>query len=251
MVLFFTILFLVLGFKFNELNRRYIVYLNYIYFAVMLLIVLYETVRVLFIRKRLIKESWVPIVTKQGDVVGSELYLDRFFSKRKYMHPVIRMHIIDNGKILLQKYEGNDSTRFHMWDTAINNHVLVGESIQQALVRVSKLMYDVEFSKVVFLSNYSYENSMEFEYVFLFVTCNQPEINTSKENNFTTKWWTPKQIKEEFESGIFTEEFKHEYKLLERGGLITSVHCVCDCELKEIFRKQNVTPSEMPTLLPQ
>ncbi|VBB44618.1 conserved membrane hypothetical protein [uncultured Paludibacter sp.] len=233
----FTILFLILQYKYHDINHHYIKTLNYIYLVSIMLIILYEIIRVSFIRNRLIKEDWIPIITKQGKIVGSELYLNKVFGERKYTHPVIRMHIIDDGKILLQRHNNENHSGYQLWDTPINTHVRIGESIQQALYREVKSMYGVELKNTVFLSNYSHENNVEFEYVFLFVTCKFPPINFSN-NDLTTKWWTPKQIKENFESGIFTEEFKCEYKLLERGGVIFSAHCVCDCELKELVKKQ-------------
>ncbi len=236
----FTLIFLFLEYKFNDIYHHYILYLNYFYLGIMFLLVLYETARVLFIRSRLIKEDWVPIVSKHGEVIGSEPYLSRVFGECKYRHPVVRMHVIQDGKILMQKHPDNDKNHPQMWDTAINSHVKVGESIQEALVKTVKTIFNAELKNTVFLSNYSYENNVELEYVFLFVTCCIPQSNISENKSIHTKWWTPKQIKENFNSGIFTEEFKHEYKLLERGGLIFSVHCVCDCELKELFRKQKL-----------
>lgn len=237
-VSFFTISFLVLEYKFKDIHQHYIQILNYLYFGVMLFIVVYETARVLFIRGKLIKEDWVPIVSKQGKVIGCEPYLRRVFGENKYRHPVIRMHVIQDGKVLMQKYTDDDASHPQMWDTAVKDHVRVGESIQESLSKTAKSLYNIESKNAVFLSNYSYENCDELEYVFLFVTCKTPQFNMSENNPLQTKWWTPKQIKENFESGIFTEEFKHEYKLLERVGLIFSVHCVCDCELKELFKKQ-------------
>lgn len=236
----FTFLFLLLEYKLDDVFHQNIRYLNYTYFGVISLLFIYETVRVLFIRGRLIKEDWVPIVSKHGEVIGSEPYLSRMFGECKYRHPVIRMHVIQDGKILMQKHPDNDKNHSQMWDTAINSHVKVGESIQEALVKTVKTIFNAELKNTVFLSNYSYENNVELEYVFLFVTCCIPQNNISENKSIHTKWWTPKQIKENFNSGIFTDEFKHEYKLLERGGLIFSVHCVCDCELKELFRKQKL-----------
>lgn len=239
-VLSFTILFLYFEYKYDDLQHHSIQLLNYIYVGVMTLLALYETIRVLFIRSKLVKEDWVPIVSKQGKVIGVEPYLSRVFGEKQYRHPVIRMHVIQDGKVLMQQYVKNDSNHSYMWDTALKNHVRVGESIQESLEKMAKSLYNIDAKNAVFLSNYSYENSEVLEYVFLFVTCKTPEFSISETDSKYTKWWTPKQIKENFESGIFTEEFKHEYKLLERGGLIFSVHCVCDCELKELFKKQKV-----------
>jgi hypothetical protein len=52
------------------------------------------------------------------------------------------------------------------------------------------------------------------------------------------KWWTQHQIEENLESGIFSENFKIEYDLLLRSGLIETGKCNCNCKLKQAISDQ-------------
>lgn len=60
-----------------------------------------------------------------------------------------------------------------------------------------------------------------------------PEFNKKYIDH--AKWWTAKQIEENLESGIFTENFKTEFDLLKRSGLLESVQCECECTLKDVI----------------
>ena len=53
------------------------------------------------------------------------------------------------------------------------------------------------------------------------------------------KWWTQQQIEQELETGIFTDNFKIEYDLLKRSGLLDSGKCECSCKLKETIYQQS------------
>lgn len=236
-VLFYSILFILFQYKIIHIKYLSIEILQLLYVLTVVLVAIYEIIRVSMIRSLLMKEDWIPILSENGKIVGCEQRLQNVFNQRKYKHPVVRMHIMEEGKILLQKNHSNNS---NLWDAPISDYVRMGETIEKTLFKKVKKIYGNIPKKISFLSNYSRENNYEFEYVFLFISCKSVGLPLLNNELIQTKWWTPKQIKENFESGIFTEEFKHEYKILERGGLIFSQHCVCDCELKEIFRPQKV-----------
>jgi hypothetical protein len=53
-----------------------------------------------------------------------------------------------------------------------------------------------------------------------------------------TKWWTQQQIEDNLDAGIFTENFKIEYDLLKRSGLLETGKCECSCKLKDTIYKQ-------------
>lgn len=233
----FTTLLFTFSYSFSSLENTYISIIKYVYAGVFALLFLYEIIRVYLIRRRLLKEDWVPILSENGEVIGSEQYFSNFFGEKKYMHPVVRMHIVDKGKLLLQKYSCDNPHAPSMWDVAVSNHVRVGETIEQSLHRTVKMMYTNEPKNIVFLSNYSKESQYEFEYIFLFVGCDASDMQLQNASHIQTKWWTVQQINEELNSGIFTEEFVQEYHLLERSGLISAQKCICECELRNIVLK--------------
>lgn len=80
------------------------------YLAVLFFILFYEMVRVTIVRLRLIREEWWPIVNEQGKMVGSIQHQASLNADKKYMHPVVRVMLIDNNRVYLQKKKRNKSS---------------------------------------------------------------------------------------------------------------------------------------------
>lgn len=212
--------------------------LQYVYVSILIFLMTYEMLRVQIVRAKLLKEEWWPIVSEQGKIVGSIQHLTSLSDENKYIHPVIRVMLIDKGMVLLQKRTSDDTAHSGMWDTAVSNHVKVGENIEQCVDRTAKESYSLEGLKYMHLSNYTLEVSNEFHYSFLFVSCQLMDLTPNLKFIDQTKWWTQQQIEDNLDAGIFTENFKIEYDLLKRSGLLETGKCECSCRLKDTIYKQ-------------
>lgn len=208
-----------------------------LYVSVLLFVLFYEIIRVTIVRVRLLREEWWPIVNDQGKTIGSIQHQTSLNSQRKYMHPIIRVMLIDNNRVYLQKRSDNNLVFPGMWDTAISNHIKVSETLDQCIQRTANERYGLKSIKPLFLSNYIHETDFEYHYAFLFVTCCADVIQFDKSSIDHAKWWTVSQIEENLTSGIFTENFKNEFELLKRSGLLESVQCECECSLKDMFSR--------------
>lgn len=194
----------------------------------------FETLRVLMIRAKLADEEWWPIVSEQGKIIGSIQHLTSLNDKQNFMHPIARVHLIDKCMLFLQKKSTNDLYAPSLWDTAISNHMLVGETIEQCIDRTFKNQYDLSAVKYVHLSNYTRKAARENQFAFLFVSAQLSAESIKPCNTESdTKWWTLPQIEDNLESGIFSENFKLEYDILKRSGLLDTEKCECPCKLKE------------------
>lgn len=239
----FTFLLIINTYQYDDVSFQKNIPINYAYTTVVGLLFLYEIIRVIFVRDFLLKENWIPIVSTQGKIIGSKPYLVKEDIKQDYLYPVVRLIIFNQGKVLLLKQENNNFPYCEKWDTVAKTHVLVGESLQQALQRKYTDIFGKVSGRNLFISTYTCKNNDNNEYIYLFVSCD-PNVNFSGIKVENTKWWPTKQIVENFDSGIFSEEFKYEYLLLERGGFIFSTNCRCDCELKTIVKnKKNARQS--------
>lgn len=205
------------------------------YLFVIFCVLMYELIRVTIIRVRLLREEWWPIVNEQGKMIGSIQHQASLLDENKFMHPVVRVMLVDNNRILLQKRCKIDNFSPGLWDTAISNHVKLSENIEQCIQRTAYERYGLDDIKSVFLSNYIHETAHEFHYAFLFVACRLPYNTINSKFIDQAKWWTLGQIEENLSSGIFTENFVSELDLLKRSGLLDSVQCECDCKLKEVI----------------
>ena len=193
----------------------------------------YEFLRVFIIRKHLLKEEWWPVVNEQGRVIGSIQNLESLSDSKKYMHPVVRIILIDRNRILLQKTDTCEFVPSDVWDIPLSTHMRVEESIEKCIARLAREKLSEDKLRTFHLSNLIHETSCESQFVYLFVSCQAEQFELSCELLPGSKWWTLKQIQENNDSGIFSEHFLTEVNLLKRSGLLDSGLCECSCSLKD------------------
>jgi isopentenyldiphosphate isomerase len=237
-LLFYVASFLIVQFV-GQNVKQYQQMLQYLYVGVLFFLSIYEILRVQIIRAKLIREEWWPIVNDQGKIIGSIQRLTSLNDEKKYMHPIVRVLIIDKSMILLQK-RSNGSLIFRgLWDAAVSNHLNMGETIEQCVERTAKEQYSLSNFKYMYLANYTIEVEKEHHYAFLFVSCQENELKINTIFTEQLKWWTQQQIDENLNTGIFSDNFKVEYDLLKRSGLLETGKCECNCKLKEVIYQQS------------
>ena len=216
----------------------YLLLLQYIYVGVIIFLSCYELIRVQYIRAKLLKEEWWPIVSTQGKIIGSIQHLTSLKDEKNYMHPVVHVLLIDKGMILLKKREFNDPESPDLWDSSISNHVKMGETIEKCVERSADEKYGINNFRFMYLSNYSVIGKNEKQYAFLFVSCLQTEYKLHPITTEQTKWWTQRQIEDNMNEGIFSENFKMEFDLLQRSGLLETGKCECNCKMRDVIYQQ-------------
>lgn len=241
--LFFVLLLYITTFVFIQYSNidqktEYLQLLINVYAGTVFFLVVFELLRVQIIRSHLVKEEWWPIVTEQGKIIGSIEHNTSLLDKKKYIHPIVRVLMIEKSMVFLQKNSPYDSTAPGLWDTVISNHVRMGETIDQCIERTALEKYALNNFKYIYISTYTHEQKNEHHYAFLFVSCLSTELNINPTTDLQTKWWTQQQIEENVETGIFSENFKIEFDLLKRSGLLETGRCECTCKLKEVIYQQ-------------
>jgi isopentenyldiphosphate isomerase len=212
--------------------------LQYVYVNVIGFFIIYELLRVKIIRSKLLREEWWPIVNNQGRIVGSIQHHTSLSDENKYMHPVVRLLFVDKSMVLLRKISDDDPESPGLWDTTISNHVKMGETIEQCVEKTTEENFSLDNFKYMYLSNYIIEGKYEKQYAFLFVSCQQTEYDLNPTFLEHTKWWTQKQIEDNLSESIFTENFKTEFDLLQRSGLLETGKCECACKLRDVIYSQ-------------
>lgn len=194
-----------------------------IYTGVIVLVVIYEAIRVYYIRRQLFKEEWWPIVNREGGVIGSIEKASSISSWQKYTHPVVRIAIISNNKLLLRKRSKKDEFFSNVWDITISEHMKYGETVDTCLERT---LYEAiefkDYDKAEYKSSYMVESKSDNEIMFFYVIQLEKEIDfdLAKEYGDSLKWWTTQQIDDNIGLGIFAEPFMKEYPYLHRKELI-------------------------------
>ncbi len=217
----------------------YLQFLQNLTVGVLIVFSVYEILRVQIIRTKLIKEEWWPIVSNQGKIIGSVQHFTSLNDAKKYMHPVVRVILIDKSMVLMRKRPHDDTEFPGLWDTSFSNHVRMGESIETCVDRSAEENYALNNFKYMYLTNYTVENKNEKQYAFLFVSCLQTSYNLNQNMPSHTKWWTQRQIEDNLNDGIFSENFKMEFDLLLRSGLLETGKCECNCRLRDVIYQQS------------
>lgn len=213
-------------------------YLKYFYAFALVFITLFETIRVLIIRSRLLNEDWLPIVNTQGKVIGSVQYQPNVLSEVRHLHPVVRLYFIEKGMIYLQQRKTDDISEPLLWDASLSRRVRMSESIDMVLKEYTLKLYNQQQQKFLFLTNYIYEGKFSNQLIYLFVSCKTEGLQPQENEVFQTKWWTTKQIEDNLGIGVFTERFEKEFDILKRSGLLEEETCDCECALKDMIKNK-------------
>ncbi|MFZ4581783.1 MAG: NUDIX domain-containing protein [Paludibacter sp.] len=222
------------AFVYLQPSANFLKFLREVYYGVLLFLICFEFIRVTLIRVRLFKEEWWPIVTKTGKVIGSIQSNESRNNPTEFMHPIIRVILIKDSKIFLQKHSNNDILYPNLWDVALSNHVKMSETVEQCIDRTSYENYRVKDLKPLLLSKYAHKNEFESNFIYLFLVCKLDIIEINDTLIDSVKWWTIQQIEDNLKSGIFTENFVTEFETLKRSGFLENGKYQCNCRLKEV-----------------
>ena len=194
-----------------------------IYTVVVTLFVLYETIRVHFIRQQLFQEEWWPIVNREGGVIGSVEKNASISAQQKYMHPVVRIAILSGNKLLLRKRSRKDEFFSDVWDITVSEHMRYGETIDSCVKRTLEEAIEYkDHKKAEYKFSYTAVSKSDNEVMFFFVVQlpKEQDFQLAEEYGESLKWWTIQQIDDNLGLGIFADPFMREYPYLHRKGII-------------------------------
>ncbi|MFR9165601.1 MAG: hypothetical protein ACLVKO_05005 [Dysgonomonas sp.] len=227
--LFTLHVFAVLIYKFlkdnTALGSQYDIFVYcWIPFAIIVSLIIVESVKIKAFIKRLRGEEWLPIVDEQGIVKGKITKSVSLNMKNKFLHPVIRVALICKGEIYMQERSDDDILDPSALDHPFEKYILYNHEINLAVRNsiVKNLGYELPFR---FLLKYSFENKTTKRLIFLFVSKLEKEEDIEKVSMLRGKFWTMKQIEEDFgDTSKFSECFQLEYEYLKNTVLTPSIH---------------------------
>lgn len=211
------------------IDREYIHSLDVFIFAILpasfiLLIGTYQFLKIGKLASKLKKEEWLPIVTEKGEVTGKIAKSISMNMKNKFLHPVVRVALISNSKVYLQKRPSNDILNPDKLDYPFEKYMLFNHEINLAARNSIKKMVGDDLSdvSVKFLLKYIFENDDTRRLIFLFVAKLDDEDKIKREGSMNGKFWTVKQLEDGFADEIFSECFELEFEYLKNMVLIHS-----------------------------
>lgn len=190
---------------------------------IILLIGVYQVLKISNLVAKLRKEEWIPIVTEKGEVTGKIAKNVSINMKNKFLHPVVRVALISNSKVYLQERPLNDILNPGKLDYPFEKYMLFNHEINLAARNsIRKMVGDeIDFS-IKFLLKYVFENEDTRRLIFLFTANIDDEDLIKRNGKMNGKFWTIKQLEDGFADEIFSECFELEFEYLKNMVLVPS-----------------------------
>ncbi|HCO68643.1 MAG TPA: hypothetical protein DIT04_12920, partial [Dysgonomonas sp.] len=158
------------------------------------IIIAYEEIKMNNIAKHLRKEEWLPIVSESGEVTGRIARSVSSKMKNRFMHPVVRVALVHNGELYLQKRPSDDSLDPDTYDHPFEKYMLFNHEINIAVRNSITRALDMQELPFNFLLKYVYENEETKRLIFLFISRVENEEQLESLSLLKGKFWTMKQI---------------------------------------------------------
>ena len=147
-----------------------------------------------------IQTELFPVVTPDGEVVGSATRQQCHDGVSMLLHPVVHLHLVaPDGSIYLQKRVMTKDIQPGKWDTAVGGHVDYGEAVGDALVReaVEELGHRPTDAARRVLT-YVFQSARERELVNVFAepVGRDIQLTPAPDEIDEGRFWTPAEIAE-------------------------------------------------------
>lgn len=183
--------------------------------VILLLVMILETTRLHFLGKKLYHEEWLPVVTEKGDVTGRVAKSITKELKNWFMHPVVRVVLLHDGKLYLKKRDPSCLLNPGRLDYPFEKYLQFNHDIDEAARNSLGRECGERDLPLRFLLKYTFENDATKRLIFLYA------VNVTDEETFNSlqlnggKLWTLAQIEDNMQCGLFSECFEQEFEYLQ------------------------------------
>lgn len=160
------------------------------------------------------RQEMFPVIQEDGWVIAMA---DRAYchSGSHLLHPVVHLHIIDRSeRVFLQKRSMKKDIQPGRWDTSAGGHVIYGESIMEALFREASEELNLSGFNPIYLGSYRYDTDRDSEFVNMFAAVGSFNLVPDGDEVSDGRWWTIAEIEENLGSGVLTDNFTSEFKMI-------------------------------------
>lgn len=174
----------------------------------------YEFIHFRLLRNKLKEEKWLPIINENGGVNGKIAESIAGTEGSKYMYPVVRVALTSQGRIFLGERPEDAIIDPKLLDHPFEANVYFQETLDDAVASAVESNKDLGLEPR-FMIKYTFqnENAKRLVYLYCINILDHSLLNELKLPD--GKWWTSNQVKENLQSGIFSELFEQEFDFLD------------------------------------
>ena len=187
---------------------------------VLLLIIFLEQGRLYILRRKLVEEEWLPVVSAQGEVTGRVAKSITRDMKNRFMHPVVRVALIYQGSIYLQKRDPGRLLNPGALDYPFEKYMQFNDEIDETVRRSIAQECGNSALPLRFLLKYTFENEITKRLIFLYVSDIKDEALFNSLKLQDGKLWTEAQIEDNIGNNLFSECFELEFEYLKNTVLL-------------------------------
>lgn len=220
--LFFHLLLILVFFVFSsvEIPANSYIPLVMISAFIYIVIMVLETLRLRMLDRKLNKEEWLPVVTESGQVTGRVAKSVTIALRNKYLHPVVRVALIHQGRLYLMNRKPDRVLNPGLLDYPFEKYLRYKHDIEEAVLNsVSSEIGDKEIP-LQFMLKYVFENEDTRRLILLYTSVVDDRAAFEKLGLVEGKLWTISQIDENMGKDIFSECFELEFEYLKNTALL-------------------------------
>lgn len=180
----------------------------------LLVIIMLEVIRLLILRKKMVEEEWLPVVSERGEVMGRVAKSISKGLKNKFMHPVVRVALIYQGSLYLQERDADRLLNPGALDHPFEKYMEFNEDIDNTVRQSITNECSSSELPLRFLLKYTFENDITKRLIFLYVSQIEDEALFNSLKLKAGKLWTEAQITDNLNSNLFSECFELEFEYL-------------------------------------
>lgn len=188
-----------------------------------IVIIGYEHIRLSLMQGSLRKEMWLPVLDNKHRVTGCIARSVSKESRKKYFHPIVRIALLYNGMLYLEKRGKDEVVSPGLLDYPYHKYVLFQHTLEDTVKEMEDEYRFPPDNKPRYLIKYVYEDEVAKHLVSLYALSVRSEEEWNRlvlPEGKGGKLWTVRQIEDNLGKGIFSGYFEKEFPYLQSTILL-------------------------------
>lgn len=183
--------------------------------GIILLLMLYEYVRIKQLNLQFQKEDWLPIIDEQAKVIGRIAKSVSYQFKERYLHPRVRIYIFCKGMLYLSVRRSDDPFAPHKYDTPLKEDLKYKQEFDDLVRRTlykSGLPLNIK-ARFIFRHLFESDNARRMQFLYKVSIDDETLLRHKVFQN--GKLWSEQEIERNINKCVFSECFESEFDLLQ------------------------------------